>query len=375
MDFIDGRGKKTKYNVEEILIDIYRMRALTIGQIADVFFGGRKHYVYKKLKRMQEDGLIADMPHHEKGGRLIQKLYYVTNKGIDLLEQKGYLTGKKRLERFNKPEKSKVDYVILTNNIYVLLKKHGIKMIDSRQWKSEKKLDRNAMVRGGIVYTEEEQYGLYAFFNEIGEQSESEEERYVSQKTIQRFLKELENKGKTQRYICLIYGKNMYEQLEKAIKKHRPSILELNLLPCRKNRFAYDLICTYKGINAQKNRFHRISGIVPLNDDRNAQINPNQSFFSYIGKVSSGEEVYVVDYLMMNIIAIQALYNHYSHEKYLRDGRKVYLFCWEPIKNGLKKEFQAYPHIEIIPVPIEMVKEWKGEKQIGSQQEEEIFSL
>lgn len=381
MEIIETRGRKPKYDIMPLLADIYRMRALTIKQIADVFFGGRKPYVYKKLKSMQKDGLIADMPHNEKGGRMIQKLYYVTDAGISLLQREGYITGKVRLERRNKPEKSKVDYLILTNNIYAVLKQHRIEMIDSRQWKSDNNLDRNAMVRGGVIITKQEQYGLYAFFNEIGEknsldnEAEPDEEYYIGQKTIKRFLKELENMGNTHRYICLIYGRTMYEQLENAIKSHKPSVLQLNLVPYGKNGLGYDMICAYEGLEAQKNRFQRISGIRPLNKTDITLNSENQHFFSYIGLDSTGHEVYVVDYLLMNIIALQALHRLYSYDQYLRDGRKVYLFCWEPAKSVLKEEFQAYPHIEIVPIPMKMAKEWKDERTAGSQKVDEVFSL
>lgn len=379
MNRIETRGRKPKYNVLEMLRDIHRMRALTIGQIAEVFFGGRKPYVYKKLRLLKKEGLISDMPHSEKDGRIIEKLYYVTETGMDLLEREGCLVGERRPQRFNKPKKEKIDYLVLTNDIYVLLKQHGIYMIDSRQWKKDQGIDRNTMVRGGIVLDDRKPYGLYAFFNETGEKgvknagNGSEEEHSIGQKTIKRFLKEIENLGNTHRYICMIYGQHMYEQLEEAIKANNPGVLEMNLIPYGRDGVGYKIICAYNGLEAQKNRFYEISGIKPLNEESNAHNNEFQHFFSYIGQDSMGEEVYVVDYLLMNVIAIQALYKLYAVDKYLEDGRSVVIFCWQPTLDFLKKTFEAYPHIKIIPVAIELAEKWSEEKRVGSKQEEDII--
>lgn len=344
-----GVKQEKIYEENEILFEIYRMRGLTVSQLCEVIFHSR-HYAYKYLQRMKDEGLLIDRM--DMNGKLrLAKVYSCTDKAIEQLEKNGYIE-KGVKAKDNTPPNNKMKYTILTNEVYAALMPYGINMLDSREWKRKNDMDRNALVRGGLQMLDGREIGLYLFFSpeNIGGAN-------LSDSMLKRFKHELKKFPQTNRFTVICYDSKIYEKIVKAVDSDSgmSAFKELLIIPFGKNDFGYNLLRLSRSEIERKADLETILN-ARLNSNHPSLQGHYQNFASYVAEYKD-EERYVVDFLSMNRPVLHHLLTHYHSNAYEKDGRKVDLVCWKANEMELLQKYKSYPHIRIVPVSLKEITE------------------
>ncbi|MFT9486630.1 MAG: replication-relaxation family protein [Tepidibacillus sp.] len=179
----------------KILSDLYKYRTLSLQQLKKLYFTNSDHYVYRKLSILYKNGLvdrerIIDINTGRKNG----SSYYITQKGIDLLNDHQLLEHNQPYS----PRKAKnirlQPYVLALNELYVQLDLWKWK--DGREVKREFGFNNNAQVGGALI----DPQGNTRFVYLIGRERKSKsinpdrEKRYieVQSKRIQMINNEIQ---------------------------------------------------------------------------------------------------------------------------------------------------------------------------------------
>lgn len=343
-----GEHKKL-YNESKILYEIYRMRGLTIAQLVEVMFKS-KIYAYRYLKKLEEDGWLSHG--YDTDGKIrLAKVYFCTDKAIERLEKEGYME-KGVKAKDNKPPKSKLKYTILTNEVYAALTPYGIKMIDSREWKRKNKMDRNTLVRGGLVMPDGRELGLYLFFS-----PQQISGAGFSDSMLTRFKYEIQKFPQTNRFVVMCYGPEIYNKLIKAMDEDDRTLVneELLIIPIGRNEFGFDLVRMSRDENERQSDLCSILN-AHLHKEHAALKGNKQNFAQYIA-IKGEKETYVVDFLSMNRPILQHLRTHYHTKIFEGDGRKVDLVCWKASEDELTELFRQYPYVNIVSISINELTE------------------
>lgn len=334
-----------KYDELMVLKEIYRMRGLTVTQLCEVIFESRI-YAYRYLKQMQNDGLLTDRMTFEKKVRKA-KVYSCTDKGIELLEKRG-LIEKRLMAKDNTPQRAKLKYTLLTNEVYAALMPYGIEFMDSREWKNKYNMDRNTLVRGGLKMMDDREVGIYLFFSPTQLSGAG-----LSNSMLERFKREIKKFAQSNRIAVICYDLDIYKRIVKAVDEDTSMLVkkELLIIPMGKDEFGFNLLRLSR---SEVERKHDLENILNarLSDNHPALDGNKQNFASYVAKYDD-KETYVLDFLSMNRPVLHHLSTHYHVNAYQKDGRKVEVVCWKPNESELEQRFKAYPHVKIIPVPLQ----------------------
>ncbi|MCP3764542.1 replication-relaxation family protein [Domibacillus sp. A3M-37] len=152
------RGRPMVYNEVEILKEIHRLKALTVNQIAQLYFNGKIENAYKKIKKMEEKHYIDSTIHFVQGRRQ-NKVLHLTKLGSERLVSEGVKGIRVKTTTELKPDRSLLHYIVSVNDVFVRLMKAGISVIDSREWKARHGMNRTARARGGVKLKNGDEYG------------------------------------------------------------------------------------------------------------------------------------------------------------------------------------------------------------------------
>jgi len=117
-----------KYDERIILSEIYRMKLLSVDQLTQVIFDNAR-YGHRFMDKLEAEGLVNSRIVLD-GRRRQGKVYYLSDKGINLLEKEN-LIDKVRLAKDNVPGKAKMSHTLRINNIYAGLTPYLTKGIQS----------------------------------------------------------------------------------------------------------------------------------------------------------------------------------------------------------------------------------------------------
>lgn len=342
-----ARGADKKYDEKQILLEIYRMRGLTITQLCDVFFES-KHYAYKYLKDLKESGYLLDS-YQKTATERVGKMYSCTDKAIDMLMNEG-LIERAVAAKDNKPTPSRKRMVALVNELYRFMTPYGIKVVDSREFKRKHALDRNSMPKAGIQMLDDREYAVYMFFRH--DQLRGSQTR-ITDSMYYRFIRELE-KAKVPTNIILAPSHQEYEEFQNRLLNNNVAMgqLELQLIPFGINDFGFKTII----LNRNKaERIHDLESILNarLKDETKSKTQPGYNFMDYVME-QDGKEIYVMDYLNFNLPKLNFAKKLYAQKRYESDGRELHIVCWNMIAPIVQNYFgttgDAYKHIKVIPV-------------------------
>ena len=150
----------------EVLKDLYRLRFMTISQINIEYFGTAK-YVYNRLGRMKEAGLIDAIPLLRNQDRdrdldiRIGKVYYITPEGVkhieDELEEDVDIS---KLETRTAIKSSTLARYLIANEVQIALREHGFILYSSPIVKDRYNLNRGDQI-AGVLERGSERIGLY----------------------------------------------------------------------------------------------------------------------------------------------------------------------------------------------------------------------
>ncbi|AYB41754.1 hypothetical protein D5F52_26740 (plasmid) [Brevibacillus laterosporus] len=315
----------------EILFGLHKMRTLTIKQIHDTYFSNNgKGYTYLRLHQLKMAGLVECWPLVNEEGRKNGACYCNTDKGINILIERGLIdsTGSKRntiirKSSKNRPSKRIRKSIIEHNGIFLALENVGWEYIEQRDYKRIRGLNRGSVIKGGIKSIDGKEYALYIL------------EKTPREFTLEKIIFELKNSS-LKNIIILMKGKRYYNQIvnDKQIINE-----ELNILPFR------------IGVKILK-RFPSEASIVKLFTSLGevSIVRNRHMFGKYVVTTRTGEQKYICNYLLGDEMAIRFL-KKYTWDRYELDGKKVVLFIWD---NQFLELGKGYEHVEIVQIPFDI---------------------
>lgn len=348
---------KVKYPKERLLFELYRMRGLTLRQIEKAIIGSYD-YAYEYMTKLEKEGYVQGK-HYNSGKRRIGKLYTVTDKGIELLENANYLQSQENetdvyIPKFmsayannQRYDKQKVVYTLLTNELYAEITSYGMYFCDSREWKVKQHLNRNAIVRGGFKAHTGEEYSLYILFSK-----EQTKTANVSENMIRRMVEEMNTFPQGGHHVVYVYDEDKYEWIVEKIRELKPHSNSIHI------------IRHYNGLGYERLRLLSDSGhwntqLVQLVKTDVKKIQKEQLASRYATHEFAIEEqtYYLTNYLTHNEGAMIQLEREFTPERSQIIGKKLAILAWESDINILKERFGNTHHIRVRLIPDETLQE------------------
>jgi hypothetical protein len=304
----------------EILLSIYKYRTLTTRQLKTLFFEDVKGYHYRRIYLLKKEGYLGKTEPIVKQGRKYTSCYFVTEKAIKLLYDKG-LIDKIKSARDLRIDGIRLVYLVDVNEVYVQLKKYGWDMLDSRETKEKLNINRNNLIQGMLYHDEGEKYGLYVLSND------------PQDITVQRLMTEIkELRSEFETVIVLAKTQDGYGDFTEKLKQMMPQIrVDVKVMP-------YDIgLLVLKAIGKPSGR-KKLFGQYGIVNEVVSDV------FEYT-VMHRGEEKYIVE-LLSNSTEVKRKLFAYSPLSYKVTGKKVTVLTWRGFVEDLKEEFRDYPHIE-----------------------------
>jgi hypothetical protein len=313
-----------------ILYDLYQYRTLTVKQINKIYFANREKldYVYTRLHQFKKENLIETKPLIGEGGRKVASCYFLTDRGITFLEERGMMVPTSLRARDLWVDGKHLPYIVDTNELYAELTPKW-KFLDSREVKRKYRMNRANLIQGSIQNEEGNEFGLYLL------QSDPEKE------TVQKIIKEIANE-RLKRILILCKGHKGYITMKDMLKDVERSLVldQLCILPYGKSA---EILKKYPNDWDYFSLFNHFGSVYPVQS--------KYSFSRYIIH-RNGEEKFVANFLLGDQMMLYFL-KRYNHERYQAEKKKVLLFVWNGQVREIEEEFHAYPHIEIFPITID----------------------
>ena len=364
---------ETKYPEERVLFELYRTRGLTRDQLARAIFAGTS-YIKSYLSKLQKKGLVGGKV-LSKGKIRLAKLYQITDKGIELLENKGYVrkyNDNERSSEKKKPfnyddmqrtgvyiprkvlaydnnqssSKDKMMFTLYANQMYAGVSEYGFYFFDSREWKLKYDLNRNAMVRGGIKTTDGIEYSVYMLFT-------AEEVRIasMSDKMLYRMMHEMIEFPQTSRHIIYVYGgQGEYNKVLMFFKNNPVACEELLIIPHGAKDVGLNIVRLLQNQEAYQEQLESHLG-ARLNSDE-LEYDTANLFADYL-TVIDGQSYYVIDYIKLNEAKLSMLLREYTPDKYHRMGIPVMILCWNAMGHEITEYYKLYPYVKIVEMDIQ----------------------
>lgn len=305
-----------------ILHDLYRYRMLTTRHILKKHFNGRS-YGYRKIYILKNSGYITSFPLINKG-RKETSCYRITDRGINLLQEKGIVTENIRAADLQ-VSKERLTYLNDINTIMVDLTSYGWEMKDSRETKQIYNLDRRSLIQGLLISPDGMEYGLYLIAGEAEE------------KTIVRALNEIDQPV-IPNHIIFVKSMQSYNNFIKIREQNNIINQSIHLLT-----YSDYSLNVLKRLPTEK---HFVNFFTKYFSFVQKSTNPN---FDYVVE-HEGEEKYLVNLMTNDLMRLFRVKKIYTIDRYRQDGRKVILVS--PLAEQLKADFKHYPHIDVISLPL-----------------------
>lgn len=364
------RGQyEIKYPEERVLLELYRTRGLTKDQIAKAMLAGPT-YIVSYLTRLQKQGLVSGKI-LSRDKKRVAKLYQITDKGIELLENNGLvkryenLAGEKKSVSYEQmiqtgvyiprkvlaydnnqvADKDKMMFTLYTNELYAGLTEYGFYFYDSREWKLKYQLNRNTMMRGGLRTEDGVDYSLYVLFTAAEVKIAS-----MSEKMLYRMMHEMTEFPQSNRHIIYVYGGQAeYDAVLRFFKQNPVPCEELLIVPHGFNGIGLNIIRLLQNQEGYKDHISSHLG-TPLNSEilKDETIN---LFADYVIELN-GRSFYLIDNIKLNEAKLSMLTHIYTPDKFKRTGIPVMILCWDAMGAAIEAEFSIYPYIELIEMDI-----------------------
>lgn len=389
-----GKTEK-KYTLETILFEIYRMKVLSIDQLNKVVFDNSA-YGKRYLKEIESLGYVGGKILSKERKR-IGKVYFCTEKGMDYLEDRGFIrkygseikikteeTGKQyevmtesgkyvplRVNATtNMPTKEQMSMVYHTNNLYAALMPYGMHYYDSREWKIMHSMNRNTMVRGGIEMLDGRFYAVYALFssNELSNAK-------LKESMLNRIVNEMQETPTIQNYIIFCYNKEIYDTVyEYFFNNLAIHAAELLLVPVN-GTLEY-------GIEQLKLYRHEMEHKKDVESILNARLYGKDELQKVQARIMAdwlvdidGKKHYVIDTLKLDIQKLIGLHRYYHKDRYVADGTPVAILYWHPgvMSNFIQDIAKHRDYIKLIPVSAqEKIKYIDGNQEVLGEWTKEL---
>ncbi|RSL29690.1 hypothetical protein D7Z54_29860 [Salibacterium salarium] len=305
---------------ENILFDIYRYRIMSPQQLRALYFRGRESYVYRKIQLMKTKGLIESKPVVRKGKK-VEGVYYVTQKAIDYLAERGWISKTRRWDR-NLPDWRRIEDILDENELYVQLHGCGAKVYEKREWKEKMGMHRTSYVTGGLSIFNKE-YHVYMLNGKS------------SDKTIDRIQREIITERSLSRHIIFFKDLPAYQKYTSELNDEKGKI-ELLLLSYLYLPLRMGFLLTGAPIKKYLEYTYNITPSQVIYYD-------TQNQFADFEVEIQGERYFVADMLLNDFIKLQQI-QRYPSDGYERHGKKILLLCW-PEK---VHEFEKYINTDIV---------------------------
>ncbi|RPF57033.1 replication-relaxation family protein [Aquisalibacillus elongatus] len=291
-----------------ILEDLVRYRALTTTQIKQRYFGGKGYHINNVLLGLRKKGYIKSRI--LKGSREGKKGYSyhrITNKGIELLLDHGKeLNVIDVKDLYLRPTQLK--YVLVANDIMMMLSNYGWKANDSRDVKQKYKIDRRSNILGELESPDGKQFGFYVF------------EHNSDMRTIARIQSELKsNLGKIKNYLFFTKGQQSFEKFLQY--GHKTNLATGNDLKLISLKMGVELLSKFPTEQSWVDKLAEIYGFKVLSMDI-PDDEEHQSFPILIEY--KGETMYLADMSYSDLSLTRKL-NTYLNSGYRWEKRRVFV--------------------------------------------------
>jgi len=306
----------------ELLKDLYELRILTIQQIKSLYFADSGHYVYNRLIKMKQEGLVGTVPLLEKRNKMMSKVgacYYITNLGIkqieDEIEDEDIRTESRNIVKIKNLRRQ-----LLVNNIPVTLREKGFNWIESRKTKQEYHLNKGDLI-AGILERNGSRLAVYVPNNDDD-----------VKKRITAEISRISLMGLAD-FLILCPKPEILEKYQDLDATAR----SIMVLPFREGMTLLSRVFSTGFLTEQ------------IEKKLNLNLRPvSHGFAKYVVR-DERREYYVTD-LLLNDLVIKRSLDAYTPE-HARGDRPVYLFLWDGQEEE-KKHFENKPHIKILEVPL-----------------------
>lgn len=318
----------------DILLDLFHHRILSISQLKQMYFSNSKHYVYRKTEIMRRRGLIQSKP-HVKNGQKVGAVYYITQKGINQLLDQGLIAKKRRWDE-NIPDWKYIEYYLNANELLVHLRPRGFHFYDSRTWKKMHNIDRNSFLSGGLVNKDGKEYSTYILHENARDN------------TIKKVKTELKSKNKLNRTMIFFKTGDTYRKFSKDLDA------ELTQFECYLMPFAY----IYKRLSCFPSSQEFISIIEqemgpvrPIGDDWS----DSTSFADFIVTNRKNGQEYYVSNQLWNDVAGNYKVSKYPEYLYQNDRRKILIVTWSEMESMFFARYNNSPYVEVLPISLQSI--------------------
>lgn len=378
------RSGEMKYPVKTVLYEIYRLRGLTIDQMVRTIFESKK-YAIRYLKALSDKGLLVGKVYNH-GQKRIGMQYFITEKGIEYLENEGLvkkygedemdideLENKRSLKYSTLTQtgsyiprkilaydnnqgmrKDKVIFTMYANEIYAGVVPYGIYMYDSREWKLKYSMNTNSFVRGGLRMRDGRDYSLYILFS-----NDEIKNAKVTENMLKKIFYEIQENRQSERYILYVYGKNDYSHVVTFFRKNVVAGKEMLIIPHGVNEIGLHMIRMLSDANKHKSNLESELNARLYNGDE-LENSTASIFADYLTEIN-GEEYYVLDYLRLNELKLEMLKHQYTRERYERIKKKVLILCWSFMESDLSDIYRVYEHIDVKGVSLDNLLKWNND--------------
>ena len=311
-----------------LLFDLYKYRTLSIEQISNVHFNGKVGYTYRRLYLLKKEGFVHSYPLVRLKNDRRAGCYYITEKGIDILEELEMIDQARRA-RDNKVSGPALPHIIEINELFAQLSPSGWEFRPSREVKAAYGMNRSSLVNGSLVDKSNKEYMVYLL------QESSRED------TIEQITREIQTHD-FEHVLILCKGKESYFDMKQALQRVLiAGTVNILLFP-----FALKVLKALNGEKAYQQLFMKYGPIYPVHTKHDF----TRSIIHH-----QGEDKYLVNYLLGDQVSMYFL-KKYTYDRYQMDRRRVMLFAWKGQMLELQEEFNAYPHIELVMVQLQNIQ-------------------
>lgn len=316
-----------------VLRDLYQMREGSKRQLVEKHFGSRTSYGNKRLEVLQRECLIGAKRVGKPGKKGVWAYYFITEKGMRLLMEKGLVPeGEVRARDLKLTDKQR-SYILDANEIHFKLESVAPKFLNSRQIKKKQQLNRGDLIAGAFE-SDEGDYCIYVLQEE------------PSKQTLDRVLKEIrDNKRGRAAYLIYYKGSAARKSFERAFVQQQivTGGIQVHVLPCNERGFEITKRLIFgKGLPQLLEPYGKLV------------FKESEYGFLWGMKCTDGTNKYVLEYLTRDRIVIDRSLRSYKGVKRNGESQGVLLFCWEEDAEAMRERVKYIPClIEVIGLSYE----------------------
>ena len=319
-------GYKTRHSDRdiEILLAVYHLQAILMGDIEDTYYGGRKKG-REKLQQQCDRGYLErrHIPNKKRGGSF--SVYEIKEKGIELLFNLGKIEQKRRARDLSLPRVEMADRVEISK-VAINLTQSGWSFLGSSDGKKEEELPNTSLMQCLLTSPEKRNYQVYIVHESITENK------------LTKLIQELtSNKNGSLVLYKARFAEDetpAYKAIVKEFTESHLAINELCLIPLveleqggEKINLTMQML-KHSGAEKVKKYLQRQYGKVRYSDNRYG--------FGDMVVEQIGGDYDICNYLRRDRSALRLLAENLTRSEYQNVGKGAIVLTW----NGFVKEAQ-----------------------------------